>query len=344
MGDVIHAFPAVHLLRRHFSESSITWLVNDVYAELVERLADVNHVVPFRRARWGNPRYWPELLSAIRELRGNKYDVAIDFQGLLRSGFIAYLSGAPRRVGFRQAREGSPFFYTDKILVPGGIKHAIEKNVSLVSSVFDVPTSVEMPALALSPTAERKAEKLLERGMPGAGTGHPLMAVAPASRWASKSWPPQFFADVIREVKSSFPQTQVWLVGTRPERETGDRVTELSAPYAVQNLMGQINLATLIELLRKSHVLVTNDSGPMHLAAALGTRVIALFGPTDPDLTGPYGKTHQVFRGVCDKAPCMSRECPDGEPRCWHSVDHLEVANCVKAYFQENFQYEKSRP
>ena len=133
-------------------------------------------------------------------------------------------------------------------------------------------------------------------------------------------------------------------MGTRPEREIGDRVTELSAPFTVQNLMGQINLATLTELLRKSHVLVTNDSGPMHLAAALGTRVIALFGPTDPALTGPYGEMHQVFRGKCDKAPCMRRKCPDVEPRCWDSVDHAEVSNCVKAYFQENLQYEKSRP
>ncbi|MFO7822075.1 MAG: lipopolysaccharide heptosyltransferase II [Lentisphaeria bacterium] len=341
MGDVIHALPAVHLLRHQFPDAHITWVVNDSYAELVERSPDVDEVVLFRRKRWSKPRYWPELISMMRDLRHKKYDVAIDFQGLLRSSLIALFTGAPKRIGFRHAREGASVFYTEKILLPANINHALEKNAFLVRSAFNISTPLEMPELVSYPRAEKTAKSLLEDGEEN-GLADAVLAVAPVSRWASKTWPPEFFAGIIGAVADRSPGTRIWLVGTQEERSLGEKISELCTSGVVLNLMGQANFGILIELLRKSNVILTNDSGPMHLAAALGVPVVALFGPTAPELTGPYGEGHKVFCGVCSKGPCFMRECPFEAPACWKSVDRVEVTDTVIDYLRENNKNERA--
>jgi lipopolysaccharide heptosyltransferase I len=310
LGDVVHTFPAVHLIRDHNPDATITWVVNHAYAEMVELCKDVDDVAVFQRKRWGTPVHWGEFFRFARELRNRKYDLVVDFQGLFRSGILSYLARAPRRAGFAHAREGATAFYNEKVLVPANVRHAIERNLFLAASTLGVAMPERPcpnPVLEVSHDGEKQASILLR--MHRLDETPRRIAVAPAARWQSKRFPAGFFAKALDRVATERPDVGVWLLGTADEKPVGEAVVDECHTCRPEIMMGEANLVTLIELLRKSDVLLTNDSGPMHLAAAIGTPAVALFGPTDPELTGPYGVGHTVLQGRCEDGPCLSRHC-----------------------------------
>ena len=327
LGDIVHAFPAVDLLRREFPDAAITWLVNDGFTGLIDLLPGVDDVVSFRRARWGRLRHWGELVPFVRDLRQREFDVAIDFQGLLRSGLLTWLSGAPVRIGFRTAREGARFFYNEKAMVPANLIHAVEKNVFLVRSSLKLGGEAHIPNLRQHHDFAKFAKKLLQRHQLDEGDG--LLAVAVGARWQSKRWPPAFFARVLDHVVQERPGVAIWLLGSADEREMSDSVSASCRAAEPVNLAGQTNLGALCEMLRESGALLANDSGPMHLAAALSTPVAALFSSTSPELTGPYGAGHHVFVGNCEVGPCFRRTCPLGDPECLESLQPKKVAEAL---------------
>jgi len=130
----------------------------------------------------------------------------------------------------------------------------------------------------------------------------------------------------------------MWILGTADERDRCSRLADLCPGCAILDLAGETNLGTLTELLRASDVLITNDSGPMHLAAAVHTPVVAFFGATDPDLTGPYGEGHTVFRTTCDLSPCFSRHCRVENRACSDGIASEEVASAVDVHLQRRFR------
>jgi heptosyltransferase-1 len=332
LGDIVHTLPVVGMIRQQFPDSVISWVVNDSYAELLDLCPDIDTRIVFKRKRLARPRHWLEIFSFIRELRSQKFDIAIDFQGLFRSAVIARLSGAKKRVGFRNAREGAPWFYTDRVLLPANLKHAQDKNMFLARAALHLPDTEPTTALASSEVDAVKVRKIMREQE--IDPDRTVLAVAPAARWGTKTWPPEFFARVLSELheQTSPSAPTIVCVGTADERPTGDRVCEKAA-CPVVNLMGETDLGALAELLRKSAVLLTNDSGPMHLAAAVGTPVVALFGATDPALTGPYGDCHAVFMGECEHAPCMQRKCKmNHSPECHGTINAAKVVEALKKH------------
>ena len=333
LGDIIHTFPAVELVRRAFPDSTITWVVNDTFAEIVTLHPAVDDIVVFQRKRLGRLRHLPELFSFFLELRRQPYDAAIDFQGLFRSGVMAFMSGAARRIGFQNAREGAGFFYNEKIMLPANLKHAVERNLFLVCAAFGLADDAPGVSLPSQHDLHKCAQGLLKRHpVPGDG---PILAVAPAARWESKTWPVRFFADIINATAELHPDMRCWILGSGDEAEYGARLADLCGKSRILDLTGETNLGTLTELLRLSDVLLTNDSGPMHLAAAVGTPAVAFFGATDPERTGPYGDRHTVIRTTCDLTPCFSRQCPIENRSCSDGVDVRAVAATLGTYFHE---------
>ncbi|MCK5801224.1 MAG: lipopolysaccharide heptosyltransferase I [Lentisphaeria bacterium] len=327
LGDVIHTFPAVDLIQRECPEARISWLVNDTLASVAELLPAVDEILPFRRRHFGHIRHWGEIPLFVRELRQRHYDIAIDFQGLLRSGLIARASGAPKRVGFWNAREGSRFCYTERVMLPANIKHAVERNVFLARAALGLSMDMEIPELRMHHDYVKRAKMLLEdRHL---DEGWPVLAVAPAARWASKTWPPGFFAKTLDLLLSMNDAVHVWILGADDEAQLCQSVIDKCKLAKPVNLCGETNLGTLAEMLRRSDVLLTNDSGPMHMAAALRTSTVALFGPTDPDRTGPYGPGHTVFQGKCENAPCLRRECTKRDNQCFGSISAEAVARAI---------------
>lgn len=325
LGDIIHTFPAVDLIRRELPDAHISWVVSDAFAGIVELYPGVDEIILFQRHRLGRLQHIGELFSFLRDLRQRSYDIAIDFQGLLRSGLMTFFSGASQRIGFHNSREGARLFYNERVMLPANLRHAVDRNIFLARSGLGLGGTVTIPALKSQHDYVKQAKILLKRhGLQGAS---PIIAVGAAARWPSKCCPPDTYAQILDSLSERLPEAKFWLLGTAAEREVAAAVIAGCRRAVPVDLSGQTNLGTLTELLRQSHVLLTNDSGPMHLGAALGIPVVAFFGSTDPTLTGPYGPQHAVFRSTCDSSPCFSRVCPRNG-KCW---DNLNIADVVEA-------------
>ena len=290
LGDIIHALPAVNLIRRRYPDAHLAWLVNTGFTSLLQNCPLIDEIIPFPRHEFR------KLPALVKRLRQNPYNLVIDLQGLLRSGLLTAVTGARRRVGFAAtfAREGAHLAYNE--IVPVGRPHAVERNLLVARHLgCDWTGAIEFP-LGTTAACQTSVTALL------AGLTAPI-AVNPAARWPTKFWGDDKFAAVIRHL----PAARVILTGAATEAA---RIAGI-AP-ACRNLAGQTDLAQLTEIYRRCAVVITNDSGPMHLAAAVGTPVVAIFGPTDPAITGPYGKQHRVLRAGIECSPCLS-------PRCRHT-------------------------
>jgi lipopolysaccharide heptosyltransferase I len=300
LGDIVHALPTVNGLRQKFPDAHIAWLVNDSLGSLLNRCPIINEVIPFPR------HVYSQLPALVRRLRAAHYDLVLDLQGLLRSGLITAATGAARRVGLSDAREGSRLFYNEIVSVPR--LHAVDRYL-LAARYLGCPTTpVEFPL-----------------GLEGAAPAEPKpIAINPSARWPTKLWGDDKFAELIH----SLPRDRIVLTGSAAERERIDRL----AP-GCRNLAGKTDLLALAELYRRCAVVITNDSGPMHIAAAVGTPVIAIFGPTDPLLTGPYGRQHIVLRAGIPCSPCLNDRCTHQPPmECMSSVTVAQVLAAAKPF------------
>lgn len=266
LGDVVHALPTVNLIRRRYPDAHIAWLINNELASLLKKCPVINEIIEFHRHDYA------KLPALVSRLRRERFDLVVDLQGLLRSGLIGWVSGASRRVGLSDAREGSRMFYTEIVNVPR--THAVDRYLLAAKHLGCPPGPVEFP-LGLSSNLQSQISNR-------------LIAVNPCARWETKLWGDDHFSALIDHL----PADRVVLIGSCSER---DRIAGINRDRA-RNLAGELDLFQLAELYQQCAVAISNDTGPMHLAAAVGTPVIALFGPTDPVLVGPYGPGHVVIR------------------------------------------------
>ncbi len=291
LGDVVHALPTVNLIRKKFPDATITWLINDNLASLLKKGCPViDGLIAFPRREFGKLWRLPQVLQFMRRLRSEKFDIVIDLQGLLRSGLMTRATRAPRRIGLSDAREGSRSFYNEIVQVPR--THAVDRYLLAARHLGSEVTPVEYP-LASIPSDVAYVDGLVPKS-------RCLIAVNPSARWETKLWGDDKFGALLKRL----PRDRVVLTGSA---EDAARIEKLS--QGCVNLAGKTDLAQLAEVYRRCAVVITNDSGPMHLAAAVGTLVVAVFGPTDPALTGPYGKRHVVLRSGIPCSPCMKSYC-----------------------------------
>lgn len=299
LGDIVHALPAVSALRRRFPSAGLTWLVKREWAEVLDGNPDIDEVMAVDLSPGG----WPEVIQRVRT---GGFDLVVDLQGLLRSAILTRVSGAPARVGFGNGREGSPWFYTDRVAVPAGGMHAVDRYLLVSRFLGAAPKAPDLSDFPLpaDPAADERISALLASEHVRSGTV--LVAMNPTARWATKQWPPGSFAATADRLQQG--DIRVVLIGSLEDSAVGSQVIRHMRTAPI-DLIGKTTLKELIALLRQARVLVTNDSGPMHLAAAVGTPVVALFGPTDPAKTGPYGPGHTVLRSGIPCSPCFSRRC-----------------------------------
>ncbi len=299
LGDVVHALPTLAALRRQFPSTRLTWLVKREWADVLEGNPDLDDVLALDLSVKG----WP---TAMRAVRSGRFDLVVDLQGLLRSAMLGWLSGSPARVGFANGREGSPWLYTHRVPVPDMSMHAVDRYLLIARFLGAGPEKPRPSAFHLpqESAAEARVEALLAAA--GVQAGTMLAALNPSARWTTKQWPIESFAAVGDWLQRQ--GVRVVVIGGREERPAGEAVMRAMHGAPI-DLAGKTTLKELIALLRRVRVFITNDSGPMHLAAAVGTPVIALFGPTDPARTGPYGDGHTILRSGVPCSPCFSRRC-----------------------------------
>ncbi len=298
IGDVAHTLPALAALRRAGWEAG--WLVETPAAPLLEKNPAVArvHVVP--RARSLGPG---ALRSTLRELRAERYDVALDFQGLWKSALWARFSGAPRVIGFSSSWRREPLsalLATEGASPTSEAVHVIDKNLALLRGL-----GIDQVGLREFPLPPTPAEaETVRKGLTALRIGGFVM-LNPGGGWDSKLWPPENYGVVARALRDRGLQA---LATFGPgEEPLADRVVRASEGIAVRCF--PTTLLEYMELCRDTRLVVAADTGPLHLASAIGAPVLGLFGPTDPDRNGPFSSDDKVVRRVPLCSPCHKRRC-----------------------------------
>jgi lipopolysaccharide heptosyltransferase I len=299
IGDVVHVLPALAALRRAGHE--VSWLVEPASKVLLESNPLVSRVVrvPAVKAyRVG------EAVAALRALRAERCDVALDFQGLWKSAAWAWLSGARRVIGYgkRWRREAaSRVLLDERVELPAAAVHVIDKNLALLRAMGI--EAIGLREFPLPPTPESASR--VEAALATRGLQH-YAILNPGGGWASKLWPAERFGEVARGLRDrGLASIVTWGPG---EDGLADRVVAASGGAAVRSF--PTSLLDYVEIARRARVVVAADTGTLHLACAVGTPVVALFGPTDPARNGPFDPADVVVRRAPPCAPCHRRVCP----------------------------------
>ncbi|MBI1825515.1 MAG: lipopolysaccharide heptosyltransferase II [Planctomycetes bacterium] len=330
LGDVIHALPVLHALRLRYPNARIDWLINKSLAPLIEGHPKLSNVIGFDRGRFGalltKRGAMADFWRFIRKLRQAKYDLVIDLQGLFRTGFLAWASGADVRIGFREAREGSRFFYTDLIETPDADEHAVDRNFRAVEMLGCARNEVNFD-LALRPADHANALELLNSS--GLDPSSQFAVVLPGARWETKRWAAERFGAVMNELDDA--GAICVLLGSPDESDLCERVAN-SCRRPPINLCSKTPLRTMAVIIERAEIVICHDSGPMHIAAALNRRLVCINGPTNPLRTGPYHRLNDVVRLDIPCSPCYLRklsQCPH-DHRCMRELDSDLVINAIR--------------
>ena len=322
LGDVVQALPVLRLLKLHLPESEIHWWIDAGLAPLLAGDPDLAGVVRFERKRWATPIHWPEMLRSIAGLRAQKFDWVIDLQGLARSGAFAWLANGQLLAGLDEAREGARGFYD--LIVPRTSfhTHAVDWYLAVLPRL-GVPVHHRFVWLPERPVAAAAISAKWPTSQAR------WIALQPGARWLNKRWPAEHFATLTRQLAREFSDTRFAIIGSAEDRPLGEIIVR-AAPERCVNLAGQTSLPEMIEWLRRCELMVTNDTGPMHVAAALGKPVIAIFGPTEPRRTGPYRQAERGMQIKLPCVPCLKSRCTWPQPmECLSALSPHEV--CARA-------------
>lgn len=343
LGDVLHALPVAQALRQRFPDAHLAWAVEQAHAPLLHGQPWLDERIVWQRGHGGGFRRF------VGQLRARRWDLAIDFQGLFRSGLVTWLSGARRRVGASEARELAPFFYNERVSLPTQERHAVEKSFDLVAplGIADPTIPLARPYLAnwpavasqmgrewfpLYPTADDRAavdhwcaahnyDPARER----------LVILNPHCRREANRWPVRRFVELAqRLVKSS--GVRVALTGGPAARQWCDEIANAVGPPLLR-ADGCFSLLGSVDLFSRAHLLLTGDTGPMHLAAAVNLPIVALLGATSPTRTGPYTTDAVVLRQSLDCMPCLAKRCrlSDTASPCMEQISADVVARAILA-------------
>lgn len=313
LGDLVHTLPAVSAIRRAHPTLEIDWLVDAVHRDFLALVPIISGIVTLRdrtAAAW---------LDVRRQLRARKYDVALDFQGLLKSAALTKFSGATRAIGFerRALREGAAaVFYTESVAV-GEDGHVIDKNLRLADAVGAANGGLEFP---IAPVESAALAGLRARGLDA------FAVINPGAAWPNKRWPPTLFGRLAQHLRDRHGLQSVVLWGPA-EADVARAVVDASNDAAVQ--APQTGLTDLVAIARAARLFISGDTGPTHIAAATGTPVVALFGPTDPERNGPWRAEDVVISryAACD---ChYARRCRRATGWCLGTIALEEVQDAV---------------
>jgi heptosyltransferase I len=311
LGDVIHGVPAAAALRSRFPDARIDWLIDPRYVELLELVECIDTPIPCdpRELRIGGG----DSLRALKNLRAAHYDAVVDLQGLLKSAVLGRLVGAGKTIGFPRAHLREPLarlFYTDAP-DPGPATHVIDKGLGLLRALDVHDQAVRFP-IRIPHTAA--VASVVDRSGPG---GYAVLN--PGAAWPNKRWPPENFGSVARAIRDEHGWRSVVLWGPGEEAlaasvaAASDGAADVAPPTAIADLVG---------ITRAAKVMVSGDTGPLHIAGAVGTPIVALFGPTSPERNGPWATRDVSISRVetcscryerrCRRAvPCIGEITPD---------------------------------
>ncbi|MCK4627516.1 MAG: hypothetical protein KAT56_00860, partial [Sedimentisphaerales bacterium] len=346
LGDIVRTLPILHFLRRRYPKAQISWLIRTEFADLLKCQHELDEIITFDREYFGkipwNPEAARDLFYFLRRLHQMRFDIVLDLQGLFRSGFIAFATGAPVRMGFAKARELAPMFYTHRVKTPAQREHVVTSywrfSKALGPAGKEENIQFNIPIYQDSLTKARN--KLRQAGL---SEERKHVVLLPGGTESAKRWQPEKFAALAQQLYKRYDVTIVVLGAgavekmlaeeiVRKARQASDDKTgraptedERHGPVEIINLVGLTDLNEMLAILNKAVLVVGNDSGPLHIAAAMGVPLVGLYGPTDPVVVGPYGQMDGVVQaGVNQKR--HRRYSPIEE----HQIDRITVEQVLE--------------
>jgi len=311
IGDVVHTLPLLEVLRKNFPKGRIDWLVEEEAGQIIEGHQGIDHVIISRRKSWQRRFFKPgeqarilrETFQFLQTLRQCEYDIVIDLQGLFKSGLLTGLSRGKRKMGFTGGREGSSLFLTERPHPVDYDQHALERYLK-TADILKCPVDSWQGDIPLREVDKRSIDAYFEsEGIDDI----PVVAVNPMARWRTKLWDIEKFAALADRIQREL-SCRIIFTGSVQDRAIIDAIIHRMKGRPL-NLTGRTNLKELAYLYSKSTLSISTDTGPMHIAAAMGCPVVAIFGPTAPSRTGPYGQGHIVIRSNLECSPCFQKTC-----------------------------------
>ena len=317
LGDIVLALPALSALKRSFPEARISWLVRPEFAPLLERHPYISDIILFDRKQlskwWYNGESFKSFRTLIKQLKTGQFDLVVDFQGLFRTGFFSWVTGCKKRFGMAGARELAHLFYTDKISQDASCVHLVDYYLKMAVAAGAKQGEAEFKLLQDAGTAGRIDKLLKSQGVNGE-----YAVIVPGAAQANKRWPIERFAELASKIGERFGLSIV-ATGSQGEREYIEAI-QTGGKTRVINLAGKTAVRELIPLMKNASLVVSNDTGPGHIAAAMGVPIVMIFGPTNPARVCPY-KRPQCVAAIEPNERGMKAD--SYEPK--HDIIHITV-------------------
>ena len=330
IGDVVHTLPFLEVLRENFPGARIDWVVEEASGQIIDGHRGIDHVIVSQRKSWQRRLLkGGELSAVIREinqfltkLRSMEYDLVIDLQGLFKSGILTGISRGRRKTGSTGGREGSSLFLTERPYLVDYNQHALDRYLRITEYLGCNRLTWE-GYIPIRDSDKRSIDKYIhENGI----QNKRLVAINPMAKWKTKLWEPGRFAILADRIQKEL-YCKVIFTGSRHDQEIIEKIISKMKERPI-NLAGQTGLKELAYLYSRCKIIVSTDTGPMHIAAAMACPVVALFGPTAPWRTGPYGKGHRVIRDRIPCSPCFKKRC--AHMSCMNNITVERVFDAVK--------------
>ena len=336
LGDIVHALPVLAAVRRAWPDAQVDWIVDEAYASILSLAEGLHRRVIVRAKTSGNPKKGlpppeskglppPETvtfgggmgyLNAVRFLRAQNYDAALDLQGLIKSAVWAKLSGAKRVIGFDRAHLREPMaasFYSETV-VPFDAPHVIQKNLSILTAFDLAPGPLELP---LHPEAAMATTTALA----AVGGARQYVVINPGAAWPNKRWPADRFGALAAKLHA---HTRLRSLVTWGPNEKALAEAVVSASGGAAGLAPPTAIADLAVIMRDAALVVSGDTGPLHIAAAMGTPLVGLYGPTWPERNGPWHPDDEVISRAGGCVCHHKRQCLRGAP-CINEIAVTDV-------------------
>jgi len=307
IGDVIHALPVAHALKKQYPEARITWVVEKPAYDLLTNNPDIDEIIIFDKPKFKSiAGLFTNGYKLAKSLRTRNFDLAIDLQGLFKSAAISYLSGASKRLVYCNARELS-HLVGQRIRGQHEEGHVVDRYLDVARYLGCRVDEVVFP-IYITNMEEKQAKNIAHHA--GLRLENPYIVLAPGTNWPSKCWPPTHFAKLADRLYDH-NVIPVIIGGPNDSRLAREIIANTQVPPI--DLTGKTSMKQLAYIIKNSQAFVGGDTGPMHLAVAVGTKVVTMFGPTDPKRNGPYIDTNKVLLAPVTCQGCWQRKCPKGE-------------------------------
>ena len=318
IGDVLLATPTIRAIKAARSDAQVTMMVNRGTEEVLRGNPDLDEIMVLDRvslaAQW----------RLIAKLRRRRFDTVIDLTDGDRSAFLSWISGASVRIGFNDEHRWRGKCYTEVVRSVPGVRHRIDRDLAALK-LMGIHASEGPPRLWLTGEDKEHANQLLERL--GIRRDRPIIIIQPGARYWFKAWPHERFAELADRLASDYG-CQVLIGGTREEEVLAQRIHEAAKSRPI-SMAGQATLKQFAAIAKCAALFVGNDSGAMHIAAAVGTPLVALFGPSNPDEWGPCGDHVKVLYKGLDCRACFHPTCERGELNCMKQLSVQEVCDAA---------------